>query len=79
MHEWIKNDMHLWLIEIFNDFCSKHDMPKNKDGEYLSASDILQKYGSYIVSYREPLTIYQTTWLENYIYLWEGTNGGEDL
>ena len=73
--------MHEFLKEIYNDFCTKHGMPKTyPDGEslentYLSADDVLHAH-----MYAEiNLTQYQQNWLENYSKLWKQTNGGEDI
>ena len=68
-------NQHEFLKEIYKDFCIKHDMPKNEDDAYQSADDILYSY-----RYMEiDLTVYQKEWLENYIKLWEETNGGENI
>tara|TARA_B100001769_G_scaffold207115_1_gene166590 strand:- start:638 stop:847 length:210 start_codon:yes stop_codon:yes gene_type:complete len=69
--------MHEFLKEIYNDFCTKHDLPWNEDGsDYLSADDLL--YG-HMYAEIDSLTQYQQNWLGNYIKLWEQTNGGEDI
>jgi len=71
--------MHKFLMEIYNDFCIKNNLPRGRadyhddllGGAYLSAEDYLNsKIG---------LTLSQKMWLDNYIKLWEATNGGEDL
>ena len=73
---------HEFLKEIYNDFCLKNDMPKHIKSEnlsrdimsgYLSAGDI--KYSKIESS----LNNYQKDWLNAFLYLWEATNGGEDL
>ena len=66
---------HEFLKEIYKDFCIKNNLPKThtyvKGGQYLSADDYLNSNLS--------LTSYIKEWLENYIKLWEETNGGEDI
>ena len=71
--------MNKFLMEIYNDFCIKNNLPRGRSdyhddllgGAYLSAEDYLNsKIG---------LTLSQKIWLDNYIKLWEGINGGEDL
>ena len=76
--------MHDYLKEIYNDFCTKHDMLKNKDGAYQSADDYLwmntvQSSGGGYMYPQLNLSKYQQNWLGNYIKLWEATNGGEDI
>ena len=67
--------MQEFLKEIYKDFCIKHDMPKNENDAYQSADDLLYSY-----KYAEiNLTSYQKEWLENYVYLWEETNGGDNI
>ena len=67
--------MHEFLIEIYNDFCLKNDMPKHSESSplrgYLSVDDLMH------VNY--PLTKPQRDWLKNYNILWEATIGGEDI
>jgi hypothetical protein len=65
---------HEFLKEIYDDFCTKHNLPKNKDGKFPSAGDYL-----YVEKEDVPFTDHQLKWLDNYIKLWEETNGGEDI
>jgi len=71
--------MHSFLIEIYNDFCTKHNLPRGRadyhddllGGAYLSAEDYLNsKIG---------LTRSQKLWLINYKNLWDKTNQGVDI
>ncbi len=71
--------MHEFLIEIYNDFCTKHNLPRGRadyhddllGGAYLSAEDYLNcKIG---------LTRSQKLWLINYKNLWDKTNQGVDI
>jgi len=76
--------MHEFLKEIYNDFCTKHDMLKNKDGAYQSADDYLwlstvQSRGGGYMYPQINLSQYQQNWLDNYRKLWKQTNGGEDI
>jgi len=48
-----------FLSEVLEDFCYLHKI------EFMSADDIL--YGSY----RDKLTSYQISWLEQYIETWD--------
>ena len=64
---------HDFFKEIYKDFCIKHNLPRNKDGSFLSAGDYL--FAEEDIS----VTEYQLTWLSNYIKLWGATNGGEDI
>ena len=48
-----------FLSDVLENFCTKHQL------EFLSADDIL--YGSY----RDKLTPYQISWLEQYINVWD--------
>ena len=71
--------MHSFLIEIYNDFCIKNNLPRGRadyhddllGGAYLSAEDYLNcKIG---------LTRSQKLWLINYKNLWDKTNQGVDI
>ena len=70
---------HEFLIEIYNDFCIKNNLPRGKadhrdnliGGAFLSAEDYLNS--------TMRLTHCQKRWLYAYINLWEATNGGEDI
>ena len=63
--------MHEFLKEIYNDFCTKHDLPKNEYGsDFLSADDLLH---GHMYAEIDALTQYQQNWLTNYIQVWDLT------
>ena len=65
---------HEFLKEVYDDFCTKHNLPLNKYGRFSSAGDYL-----YVEKENIPFTDHQLKWLDNFIKLWAATDGGESI